>query len=71
MDMQGVISPFYAVNAIGRIFSRKGEGGLVGFTFRLRGGPDDPRVDVNPLSLFTPGMFREIFRRSPPSRPAN
>ena len=70
MDMQGVISPFYAVNAIGRIFSRKGEG-LVGFTFRLRGGPDDPNVAVNPLSLFTPGMFREIFRRSPPSRPAN
>ena len=70
MDMQGVISPFYAVNIIGRIFSRKGEG-LVGFTFRLRGGPDDPKVDVNPLSLFTPGMFREIFRRSPPSRPAN
>lgn len=70
MDMQGVISPFYAVNMIGRIFSRKGEG-LVGFTFRLRGGRDDPRVDVNPLSLFTPGMFREIFRRSPPPRPAN
>lgn len=69
MDMQGVVSPFYAVNMIGRIFSRKGEG-LVGFTFRLRGSPDSPKVSVNPLSLFTPGMFREIFRRSPPSRPA-
>ena len=70
MNMQGVISPFYAVNVIGRIFSRKGEG-LVGFTFRLRGSPEDPRVSVNPLSLFTPGMFREIFRRSPPPRPEN
>lgn len=68
MDMQGVISPFYAVNVIGRIFSRRGEG-LVGFTFRLRGSPDDPQVKVNPLSLFTPGMFREIFRRDAPPRP--
>jgi len=23
-------------------------------------------VQVNPLSIFTPGMFREIFRRPPP-----
>ena len=25
-----------------------------------------PRVTVNPLSIFTPGMFREIFRRPAP-----
>jgi hypothetical protein len=53
------------VNGIGAIFTRKGEG-LVGFNYNLRGTSSDPKVQVNPLSIFTPGMFREIFRRPPP-----
>ena len=65
MDMQGVISPLYMVNAIGGLFTRRGEG-LVGFNYTLRGTAADPRVEVNPLSLLTPGMFREVFRRPPP-----
>ncbi len=65
MDMQGVLSPIYLVNGIGRIISRQGEG-LIGFNFNLRGAVDNPRVAVNPLSVFTPGMFRDIFRRKPP-----
>ncbi|MCK8485029.1 AsmA-like C-terminal region-containing protein [Aliiroseovarius sp. S2029] len=68
MDMQGVISPFYVVNSAGRIFARKGEG-LVGFNYTLKGTAADPKVGVNPLSLFTPGFFRDIFRRNPPTRP--
>ncbi len=65
MDMQGVLSPIYVVNAIGRLISRQGEG-LIGFNFNLRGTVASPRVAVNPLSIFTPGMFRDIFRRPPP-----
>ena len=65
LDMQGVISPIYLVNGIGALFTRKGEG-LFGFNFRLTGPTDDPRTSVNPLSILTPGMFREIFRRPPP-----
>ena len=68
MDMQGVLSPFYLVNSAGRIFARKGEG-LVGFNYTLKGTATDPKVGVNPLSLFTPGFFRDIFRRNPPTRP--
>ena len=67
MDMQGVMSPVYFLNAIGQIFTRRGEG-LFGFTFRLAGAADAPQVSVNPLSILTPGMFREIFRRPPPSK---
>jgi len=65
MDMQGVISPIYIVNAIGSVLTRKGEG-LFGFNYALKGDAKAPRVTVNPLSILTPGMFREIFRRPPP-----
>ncbi len=65
VDFQGVVSPFYLLNGIGSIFTRKGEG-LIGFNFNLTGAASAPSVSVNPLSAFTPGMFREIFRRPPP-----
>ncbi|WP_417723926.1 DUF3971 domain-containing protein [Salipiger sp.] len=68
MDMQGVVSPIYILNAIGRLFARKGEG-LIGFNFNLRGPVAGPSVSVNPLSALTPGMFRDIFRRPPPTLP--
>ncbi|NCX70953.1 MAG: hypothetical protein EBW86_10290, partial [Rhodobacteraceae bacterium] len=65
LDFQGVFSPVYAINAIGSVLTRKGEG-LIGFNFDLWGDPDAPKVLVNPFSVLTPGMFREIFRRPPP-----
>lgn len=63
--MQGVISPIYLLNGIGAAISKRGEG-VFGFNYALRGTATDPAVDVNPLSILTPGMFREIFRRPPP-----
>ncbi|WP_371154311.1 AsmA-like C-terminal region-containing protein [Jannaschia sp. 2305UL9-9] len=66
MDMQGVISPIYLVNGLfGGLFSRRDEG-LFGFTYRLQGAASDPQVSVNPLSILTPGIFRDIFRSPPP-----
>lgn len=65
LDIQGVISPIYFLNAIGRIFTRRGEG-LFGFNYRMTGKAADPKVRVNPLSILTPGMFRELFKRPPP-----
>lgn len=65
MDMQGVVSPIYMLNAVGAVLTRKGEG-LLGFNYKLLGTSDDPKVKVNPLSILTPGTFREIFRRPPP-----
>jgi hypothetical protein len=65
MDMQGVLSPVYLLNAIGGAFTRRGEG-LIGFNFTLRGDAKDPEVSVNPLSALAPGFLRDIFRRAPP-----
>jgi hypothetical protein len=69
MDMQGVLSPFYFVNALGRLFSPRDGEGLIGFNFTLKGPYDGPDVALNPLSILTPGAFREIFRRPPPEVP--
>jgi hypothetical protein len=65
LNIQGVVSPIYLVNGVGQIFTRRGEG-LFGFNYRLTGSASAPKVSVNPLSILTPGMFREIFRRAPP-----
>jgi hypothetical protein len=65
LDMRGTISPVYLLNAVGRVVAKPGEG-LFGFNYRLTGTADAPKVAVNPLSILTPGMFREIFRAPPP-----
>ncbi|WP_120500991.1 AsmA-like C-terminal region-containing protein [Roseovarius sp. EL26] len=67
MDMQGVISPIFALNALGGAYSRKGEG-LFGFNFTLTGTAEDPDVYVNPLTALAPGLFRELFRRPAPTK---
>ncbi|MDP3194524.1 hypothetical protein [Tabrizicola sp.] len=66
IDLQGVISPIYLVNGVGQILTRKGEG-LFGFNYRVTGTAENPNVAVNPLSVLTPGMFRELFRQRPPN----
>lgn len=66
MDLQGVISPLNIFNGIGgALFARRGEG-LFGFSYRMAGAVKTPQVQVNPLSILTPGVFRDIFRREPP-----
>ena len=63
--LQRVLSPIFFLNAIARLFTRMGEG-LFGFNYRITGKAADPTVRVNPLSILTPGMFRELFKRPPP-----
>lgn len=65
LDLQGVVSPIYLINGIGSVLTRRGEG-LFGMTYRITGPADRPRIAVNPLSILTPGMFRDIFRRPAP-----
>lgn len=66
IELQGVVSPVYLVNALGQVVSKQKGEGLFGFNYRISGSAANPAVTVNPLSILTPGMFREIFRRAPP-----
>jgi hypothetical protein len=34
---------------------------VVGITFAIQGKLEDPVVLVNPMSVLTPGIFRQIF----------
>ena len=65
LNMQGVVSPIYLLNGIGAFLTRRGEG-LFGFNYKIRGTADAPKISVNPLSILTPGMFRELFRKPAP-----
>lgn len=65
LDFQGVISPIYLLNGVGQIFSRQRDG-FFGFSYQMTGTRERTSVTVNPLSILTPGLFREMFRKDPP-----
>lgn len=66
--LKGAVAPAYGVNSllgkapiIGDLFvNRKGEG-LLALSYDVAGPAAEPRVTVNPLSAFTPGVFRRMF----------
>jgi len=67
-DMDGTFVPAHFFNSLlgdipvlGRLFAPEAGGGLVAFTFSLRGPLNDPQVSVNPLSALTPGFLRGLF----------
>lgn len=68
IEMQGVISPVYLLNAVGSLLTREGEG-LFGFNYSITGTAEDPEVFVNPLTALAPAMFRNLFRRAAPEVP--
>ncbi|MDJ0994281.1 MAG: AsmA-like C-terminal region-containing protein [Dinoroseobacter sp.] len=64
--LQGVVSPVYVINSVGgELLGTPGEG-LIGVNYRIEGTRAAPTVTVNPLSVLTPGIFRDLFRRPPP-----
>ena len=37
-------------------------------TFAIQGPMDQPQVIVNPLAMLAPGIFRDIFQMTTPTR---
>jgi hypothetical protein len=71
--LEGTYVPLYGLNSIpnsipiiGEILSggRTGDG-LFGITFQVQGPMGRPQVLVNPLSMLTPGLFRQIWETNP------
>lgn len=68
MSISGTFMPAYGLNRlfgeiplIGQILGNGRDRGLIGITFRLSGKAAEPKLDVNPLSIVAPGIFRSIF----------
>ncbi len=68
MDMTGTFMPAYGLNrlfaelpVIGIILGNGSDRGLIGITFKLTGKFDKPNLQINPLSIIAPGVFRKIF----------
>ncbi|NKB51209.1 MAG: hypothetical protein GKR97_03120 [Rhizobiaceae bacterium] len=69
MNISGTFLPGRALNRmvskipiIGLAFGRGKVNGLLGITFRLSGRFDNPKLQVNPLSIIAPGVFRQVFK---------
>ena len=68
MEMTGTFMPAYGLNRIfgelplvGDLLGNGRDRGLIGVTFKLDGAAKSPRLQVNPLSVMAPGVFRQIF----------
>ena len=46
---------------IGQLLSNGRDEALIGITYRLTGPRHNPNLEVNPLSVVAPGVFRKIF----------
>ncbi len=66
LDLRGAISPIYLLNAVGSVFTKKGEG-VIGFNYALAGPLADPKVSVNPLSGLAPLFLRNLLRPAAPT----
>jgi hypothetical protein len=75
IDVEGTVVPLYGLNQIlgaipliGTLLTGGDGQGLLAANWTLTGTTADPRLGVNPLSLFAPGLLRRIL--FPPSPPA-
>ena len=77
LTLKGAVAPAYQVNSflgkapiIGDILvNRKGEG-VLALSYDVDGPAAEPRVTVNPLSAFAPGVFRRMFEGRAPEEEA-
>lgn len=68
VDLRGVIVPAYAVNNIigkipfvGKIIIGNDGEGVLATKYSVTGPYDDVKISVNPLSILTPGLLRNLF----------
>ncbi len=68
IDITGTMVPAQGINGFlddvplfGQILTGGKGGGIFGVTFAMGGTISKPRTQVNPLSVFAPGIMREMF----------
>lgn len=68
LNLQGTVYPAYFFNTflsripfLGQILTGGKHEGIWGVSYTITGPSDKPDISVNPLTAFTPGIFRKIF----------
>ncbi|NHN88380.1 AsmA-like C-terminal region-containing protein [Acetobacter conturbans] len=68
LALSGTVVPVFAINEIpgripglGKLFSPEKGGGLLAVKFRLDGKIDAPDFSISPLTIFLPGVLRNMF----------
>ena len=68
MDLAGTFMPAVSLSRaigfiplIGDLLGNGRDSSLIGITFRLVGPSKDPTIEVNPMSVVAPGVFRKVF----------
>ena len=68
MDLSGTVVPSYTVNQVlgnipilGGLLTGGKDEGLFAANYKMNGSLEDPKVDVNPLSILAPGILRRLF----------
>lgn len=68
LDLAGTIIPVYTLNRLigqvpilGRLLTGTDGRGAFAGTYSIKGPHDNPTVYVNPLSILTPGLIRDLF----------
>jgi hypothetical protein len=69
LDITGTMVPAQGINGFlddvplfGQLLTGGKGGGIFGVTFAMGGSIASPRTQVNPLSVFAPGVLRELFQ---------
>jgi len=68
MNIRGTFMPAFGINLavsvipiIGHIFGNARNSALIGISYRLKGPMKSPTLQVNPMSIVTPGIFNKVF----------
>jgi hypothetical protein len=77
IDLRGAVAPVYGLNSVlgalpvlGNVLVSKPGEGIFGVTYEASGNLEEPNINVNPLSMLTPGILRRIFEGRVPTAPS-
>ena len=70
IDIRGIISPAYSLNSligriplVGSVLAGK-DGTVFAANYSIKGSLQDPKISINPLSVFSPNSVKDLFSSS-------
>ena len=68
INLRGTFMPANAINLavsaiplLGQLLSNGKDSALIGINYQLKGARSNPTLQLNPLSVVTPGVFNKVF----------